>query len=464
MDRGRRGRQRRARPAPTSPPNNTGAEDGPRASTNDWWILDIGSSVQGFRCFPNMAVNFFLKDGLRVSPSTAQILQNSTNLPMIGKPIYGVLSDAIGIRGEHRLPYIAIGVLLQVISWLSIIFLPPSCITKITLTMFLLLGNVGASIVDVAHDAIAAEVGRHTNSTGKIQAMVLSFSSVTGILGNLLGGVALSKTSTSSMFSIFAVILTVQFLVIISISENSLSLPARMNSLSSSVRIRQQFSQLWNAICIPEVASSIGWLAISFSLVPVLFGTMFYYQTSHLKLDSSVIAMSKVLGQIYLLIWSLTYEKWLKKIPPRKLFMYLQGSVVTLMLCDFAFVQGFFRCLGIPDPVYVILLSGLIEVMTLQFKNIPFNVLFSRLCPVGCEGSLVAFVMSITAMTTMISSYLGVALAKWAVVSGDEFSGISLAITVQIICAAVPISIGWWIPDKSDIKFAKLINDEDYEE
>lgn len=64
----------------------------------------------------------------------------------------------------------------------------------------------------------------------------------------------------------------------------------------------------------------------------------------------------------------------------------------------------------------------------------------------------------------MISSYLGVALAKWAVVSGDEFSGISLAITVQIICAAVPISIGWWIPDKSDIKFAKLINNEDYEE
>lgn len=56
-----------------------------------------------------MAVNFFLKDALNVDPSTLQLLLNSANLPMIGKPLYGVLSDAVYISGQHRVPYIAIG-------------------------------------------------------------------------------------------------------------------------------------------------------------------------------------------------------------------------------------------------------------------------------------------------------------------------------------------------------------------
>lgn len=72
-------------------------------------LLGLGFWVQGFRCFAWMGVNFFLKDGLKVAPSTLQLLQNSANLPMVGKPLYGIVSDAVYIRGEHRIPYIAIG-------------------------------------------------------------------------------------------------------------------------------------------------------------------------------------------------------------------------------------------------------------------------------------------------------------------------------------------------------------------
>lgn len=72
-------------------------------------LLGLGFLVQGFRCFPWMAVNFFLKDGLKVDPSTLQILQSSANLPMVAKPLYGILSDSFYIFGQHRVPYIAFG-------------------------------------------------------------------------------------------------------------------------------------------------------------------------------------------------------------------------------------------------------------------------------------------------------------------------------------------------------------------
>ena len=71
-------------------------------------LLGLGFCVQ-FRCFPWTAINFFLKDDLNAAPSTLQLLQNSVNLLMVGKPLYGVVSNAVYIGGQHCIPYIAIG-------------------------------------------------------------------------------------------------------------------------------------------------------------------------------------------------------------------------------------------------------------------------------------------------------------------------------------------------------------------
>ncbi|GKB33640.1 probable folate-biopterin transporter 7 [Tanacetum coccineum] len=72
-------------------------------------LLGLGFWIQGFRCYPWMAVVFFLKDGLRVDPSTMQILQNSASFPMVAKPVYGLVSDSFYVYGQHRVPYIAAG-------------------------------------------------------------------------------------------------------------------------------------------------------------------------------------------------------------------------------------------------------------------------------------------------------------------------------------------------------------------
>lgn len=80
-----------------------------RTIRNRKLLLGIGYWVQGLRCLPWMGVNFFLKDGMRVEPSTLQIVQNSANLPMVAKPLYGILSDSFYIFGQHRVPYIGFG-------------------------------------------------------------------------------------------------------------------------------------------------------------------------------------------------------------------------------------------------------------------------------------------------------------------------------------------------------------------
>jgi Na+/melibiose symporter-like transporter len=79
------------------------------AAAKQRWVIGVGFWVQGFRLFPWLGVNFFLKDGMGVAASSLQILQASANLPMVAKPLLGLLSDAVPIRGGRRLPYVAIG-------------------------------------------------------------------------------------------------------------------------------------------------------------------------------------------------------------------------------------------------------------------------------------------------------------------------------------------------------------------
>lgn len=85
-------------------------------------MCGFGYWVQGFRCFPWLALNFHMAHNLAMHPSVLQLVQNSGNLPMVAKPLYGILSDAFYINGAHRLPYISIGGRLVASLFIYVIF------------------------------------------------------------------------------------------------------------------------------------------------------------------------------------------------------------------------------------------------------------------------------------------------------------------------------------------------------
>ncbi|XVF06810.1 hypothetical protein REPUB_Repub06bG0082700 [Reevesia pubescens] len=414
-------------------------------------LLGVGYWVQGFRCLPWMAVNFFLKDSVKVDPSTLQILLNSANLPMVGKPFYGVVSDAVYISAQHRLPYIAIGAFLQALSWLAIAILSQSNISIFTMSLYLLLSNLGASIAEVANDAIVAEMGKskmsQSASSGELQSFVWMASSVGGVLGNLFGGIAIDRFSPKSMFLFFGLFLVLQFFITISVPERSLNLPKS----PSNVGIRKQLSELLAALQKPEIAYSIAWFAASYALIPALTGTMFFYQTQYLKIDASVLGISKVFGQAVMLLWGAIYNRSLKPVRPRKLIEAIQVTMAVFMISDVLFVKGIYRQMGVPDSVYIVVFSGVLEVLFF-FKILPFSILIAQLCPPGCEGSLMAFVMSAVALAFIVSGYLGVALASNVGVTGNNFSGFPLSLLIQAVCTLLPLFWSSWIPDAQKSK------------
>lgn len=339
---------------------------------------------------------------------------------------------------------------MQAISWLAIALWP--AISLPVLTIFLLLSNFGASICEVANDAIVAEAGKQATSSsgsGQLQSFAWMFGSSAGALGNLVGGIALGYFSPKIMFLFFAILLVLQFCTTVAIPESSLQLPKADTNLSAVSSVRKQIKELSYALCMPEIFWSVIWFSLSYAAIPFLLGTMFFYQTEVLRLDSSVIGLSKVFGQVTLLAWSVAYKKYFKTTPAQKVLSVLQFLTALVMLSDVLFVQGIYRNFGIPDSMYTIVFSGLLEGLML-FKVLPFSVLVAKLCPSGCEGSLMAFVMSALALATIISGYLGVALAEFMGVSGGDFSALPTCLLIEAACTMLPLFFSSLIKERRE--------------
>jgi len=449
-------------------------------------VLGMGYWVQGFRIFPWWALNFYLKDNLRLDPGTMQFLQNTVNLPMVAKPIYGIFSDAVYIGGAHRLPYIFIGGLLQAISWGSIAIIPSAGSSIAIMTAFLLLSNLGASLVEVATDALLAECGKKDKgiSSGEFLSFAWMALATGSVLGNLFGGIFVSQVDARTMFIIFLLPLSIQVGSCLIFREESFGLcsmkqtkvaqypspikgkaqgapsfhksitGASMNSMiglewrkrSIMRSIKNQISDIVGVTRRPEIAYPLTWFAASIGMTPLLTGTMFFYHTQHLNINPHILALAKVVGQLSLLLGSFIYNRFLKKVPLRKLVVSVQILLSVFMLADIFLVKQINIQLGIPNEAYIIGASASVEAIA-QFKLLPFTVLLAKLCPAGCEGSLMALFMSVQCLASIVSGYSGAALASFLGVSSGNYSRLPLGIFIQSMATLVPLTWISLIPD-----------------
>ncbi|KZV57489.1 putative folate-biopterin transporter 8, chloroplastic-like [Dorcoceras hygrometricum] len=417
-------------------------------------LCGFGYYMNGFRGFPWLALNFHMVFNLNMDPSVLQIVQNCGNLPIVAKPLYGILSDALYIGGAHRIPYVTIGVLLQAISWGSLALFPIASEVIPALLAFVLLSNIGASISEVAKDALVAEYG-HAKKIPGLQSYAYMASAIGGMLGNLIGGFFLVKTQqTKSMFLAFAALLAFQLTISLKTSEKSLNLPQRSNDdpVKKSIpqSIKKQYSDLIVTIKEESIWRPLIWVVSSILLVPILSGSLFCYQTQRLNLDPSVIGMSKVTGQLVLLSLTLLYDRFGKNIPLRKVAGVLQVLYASTLLFDLILVKQINLQLGIPNEVYALCISGLAETIS-QFKLLPFYVLFASLAPSGCEGSLMSLLASALCLSSTVSGFTGVGLASFLGITSGNFTLLPLGIGIQIFLALLPLLWIDYLPESQSM-------------
>lgn len=345
------------------------------------------------------------------------------------------------IEDTDRIPNFS--VLLQILSWGPLALIPLAGESLPTLMACVLLSNLGASITEVAKDALVAEYGQKHRIKG-LQSYPFMALAAGGILGNLIGGYFLLKAPSRTMFLVFAILLSHQLAISVTTREESLGLTQLSNNSlarkSISESIRKQFSDLVTAISEESICRPLAWIVASIAVVPILSGSIFCYQTQCLHLDASVIGMSRVISQLVLLSMAVLYDRYWKKVPMRKLIGAVQILYAFSLLLDLALVKQINLKLGIPNEVFALCFSGLAETLA-QFKLLPFAVLLVSLCPRGCEGSLTSFLASALCLSSIISGFLGIGLASILGITSGDYSRLPVGILIQFLAALFPL--GW---------------------
>lgn len=467
------------------------------------WLVCLIYFTQGFRSFVWTAVSYQLKDNLKLSPSASQFVSSIAFFPWSVKPIYGILSDCIPIRGRKRIPYLILATLLALGPWLVLGIGASFRNSRVHLMILLTVQNLGSAMADVVIDAMIAEAVRleQASFAGDLQSVSWMAMALGGISGNLLGGYALENLQIDKIFLLFSVLPTIQLFSCGLVEENSfLPEPSTSKSLqttsrkvldedkfsnmSKTVTLRRKKGQkntkkeppvesefeisgkdvslvsqwlhslkmacytLFRAFCQPMIFRPMAWFFLANVTVPNLSTIMFYYQSEVLNLEASFLGTARVVGWLGLMLGTFTYNRYLKKMNLRRILMWAHVGLALSSLLDVVLVSRSNTSLGISDKVMVLGGSILGDGIN-QFKFMPFLIMSGQLCPPGIEGTLFALFMSINNLGSTVGSFVGAGLASLLDISSGSFDNLALGIFIQVLCNFIPVLLLFLIPKEA---------------
>lgn len=535
--------------------------------------------TQGFRSFAWLAVSYHLKDDLKLSPSASQFLVSIAFFPWSVKPIYGILSDCVPIRGRKRLPYLIIASILSLIPWLFLGVVEAARNSYVLLTIFLTFQNLGSAMADVVVDAMVAEAAKQERArfAGDLQSLSWLAMAIGGIVGSLVGGIALSDLRIDVVFLLFSIFPTIQLFACGMVEENPSSssgtievsvrasdekqgvetlvdkleepqenvekwasqpsqqvitgvsaeenLPVDedwvkiqkekpgdiveesndgmidgismneeihvsedkhsllklhtaeatrrrkdtriskrdekfpevesdiIDSKGSTrkswfVSVKPTIRTLIEAVRQPVILRPMLWFFLAQVTIPNISTVLFYYQTDFLHLDASFLGTARVVSWGGLMLGTFIYNRFLKRVRLRKIFLGTHIALSILNLIDNILVLRLNSSFGISDKAFVLCTSALADAVN-QFKLMPFLVLSGRLCPAGIEGTLFALFMSINNFGATISSFFGAAVASVLNLSSNRFDNLAVGICIQAVCTLIPVCFLFLIPKEA---------------
>ncbi|XP_054796155.1 probable folate-biopterin transporter 4 isoform X1 [Prosopis cineraria] len=473
------------------------------------WLICLiyFTQMQGFRSFVWTAISYQLKDKLKLSPAASQYVSSIAFFPWSIKPLYGIMSDCIPIRGRKRIPYLVIATVLSLVPWLILGSNSASRDSKWHLMIFLTVQNLGSAMADVVVDAMIAEAARYDRAlfAGDLQSISWMAMALGGICGSLLGGYVLSNLQIDTIFLLFAVLPTIQliscqfvveksvdsknfqeyYISRVSTSNGSTSdedspfiekfnrsierrKKGKKNGKRLAVRTRKSdivekddsltlkqchsikdaIYDLCRAFRQPMILRPMSWFFLAHVINPDLSTVVFYYQTEVLKLEASFLGTARVFGWLGLMLGTFIYNHHFKYMKLRRILMCANIGLSLVNLQQIIVVSRMNTTYGISDKTMVLWGSALADAIN-QFKFMPFLIISGQLCPPGIEGTLFALFMSINNLGSTLGSFVGAGLASILNIDSRSFDNLLLGIIIHAICNSVPIAFLFLIPKEA---------------
>ena len=419
---------------------------------------------------PSVAMNFFARDQLGLSPAAVGTVTSLVTIPWVCKPFFGFVSDTIPIRRMRRKPYIVLASMAAACGWMAMAAVPATVAGTVVLLLFV---QVCVVMSDVVADSIMVERVRETELNnparrGTLQSATWTFRFSGSILASFFSGFIVQYVPPRAVFALTSMPLLVTSVCASMFEDKRVRLTSTAaKELETSGWQGTEYDMLTGAA--REVRST-NWSRIVASSKrvltvikqpgiwrPTLFlfavastpgnsTAMFFFYTQSrdvggLGFPPWFVGMLSVISNMAGLLGVQLYRRTrLRHCNLRTLFTWVTVAITLMQSTELILTTRLNVKLGIPDQLFVIS-SDIIEDITESLAFLPLVCMVARLCPEGIEGSIYASIISFSNMGGIVSRLLGAAVASALGVSMVNFTRLWV---VSLICTlSIPLPLFW---------------------
>jgi len=393
--------------------------------------------VQGILGLARLAVSFFMKDELGLSPAQVSALVGIAAIPWMVKPLFGFLSDGLPIFGYRRRPYLILSGLLGAVAW---VLMATVVHTAWAATAAMVLSSLAIAVSDVIVDSLVVERARteSTSDAGSLQALCWGASAVGGLITAYFSGFLLQRFSPHTIFAITATFPLIVSLVAGLITEAKITKPTEWSA------IWEQVHQLRQAVTQKSI-----WLPTAFLFLwqatPTAESAFFFFTTNELGFTPEFLGRVRLVTSIASLVGIWMFQRFFRTVSFRKLFGWTTVISAVLGMTMLLLVTHANRAIGIDDHWFSLGDSLILTVMG-QIAYMPVLVLAARLCPPGVEATLFALLMSITNLAALLSYEFGAVIMHLLGITENNFTNLWLLVVITNLSTLIPLPFLGWLP------------------
>lgn len=408
-------------------------------------IIVYGVSQGYAETMKRLATNYYWKDVQKMQPASTQLFMSLSSIPWDIKPIYGLITDTFPIAGYQRWPYLAI---CGIAGFVCLCTLALFKLTPWMATLLMTGVAMFTAFPDVVADAAVAQrskmIPKHASD---LQSLSWGSLAVGGLFGCGVSGAAVHVLGSQTSYLLVSIAPLMLIVAALVLPENR----------SSKTLFQFQFQALMHTLrCFGQtLRDPILWrpaLYIYLSqglLVPDISEAMFFWLTDPVSgpgFGEEFIGLVSAVGYLAMFIGVAGYNYWFRHQTFRKVFLWSQVISSFIGLLDIILVLRINLMMHIPDQAFILGDGALTEAIS-KFKLMPMLVLSSQLCPIGIEGTVFAFLMSMSNFGNTSGAWFGALLLKWLHIQKDDYSKLWLAVLIRSLMRLFPLLFIFLVPD-----------------
>ncbi len=353
-------------------------------------------STNGMASLPGLAVQYLLKDVLKMTASQASYFGAITMLGWVIKPLWGMISDAVPIFGYRRKSYLVLTAFAAAAIWF--ILGQTQNYTVTFLILMFTLSSVAYAFNDVVCDGLMVETGKPHNITGKFQSWQWGAVYTAGIITSLAGGWVAANLANQTIFTINAFFpLLVLFLVLFLVAETrSADYKAQYKASLVALKSAAGDKTLW----------LVAFFLFFWTFSPSFGTPFFYYANDVLKFDKMFFGIAGAVGSATAVIGSWFFGRYYKKFKTTKLLYFAIILGVFTTLFDLVYFTPLVLNHLWLAKVIRLATAGVFSILGVFIFLTMLN-LAAVICPKYSEGTTFAALMSVWNLGGMGSAALG---------------------------------------------------------